>query len=335
MGRYPFLAMIPRYLEEHAAVLCPETIKGREKQLQKIGRRLDELRKQGIISTTDPRKLTRQDALAIVTDMSAHGWKPSYLRMTVSVLKAYTDYCGNSVFGDLRARRLLPKSPEPNVETLTEKDLEKIQRGVEGMKGWQGEVARFLCAMYPATGLRPSELRRARIQDVDIENCEIHVVHPKGEGRYTSGRIAPILPAARETLRKYLDARLKYLAKNGIEQAEPLIPCVRGGKVSVYKTQGFVSLRRTMQKAAGVHFRFKDFRTSFAQRTIDLDPGLLSDVSKALGHKTTVTTERYYARIRDAPAIRRIQEAWAKADTQSLKAQFRLIDQKTQLSGYA
>ena len=95
MGRYPFLAMIPRYLKDHSSVLSEGTRKLREQRLVRIGKRMDELKRTGTISTTNPKNLTRDDALEIVSDMASNTWKPQYLRVMVENLKHYVSYCGN------------------------------------------------------------------------------------------------------------------------------------------------------------------------------------------------------------------------------------------------
>jgi len=335
MGRYPFLAMIPKYLQDHSAVLCPETRKVRKERLERIGRRMYQLKEMNIISTTNPLKLTREDALVIVNDMSSRGWKPTYLGEMLKTLRLFVSYCGNPVFDELARLKLLPKAPNPPVKTLTDEELNAIFQGAERISRWEGEVARFLCAIYPATGLRASELRLARIQDIDIKKWEIRVVNPKGKERYASERIVPIHPMARETIIHFLEARYQRFAKYGIEEAEPLIPRIIDGKAGYYSVPGLRNIKLAVEQASGIKFKFKDFRSTFAQRTIDLDPSLLSSVSKALGHSTTMTTEHYYARIRDAPAIKLIQDAWGKLKCQDQKTQSGLIDRKTPLAGYA
>ncbi|MDD1766061.1 MAG: hypothetical protein LUO84_06385 [Methanomassiliicoccales archaeon] len=118
--------------------------------------------------------------------------------------------------------------------------------------------------------------------------------------------------------------------------AGPLIPCVRGGTVRYHSVAGFSHIKAVIVEASNVQFKLKDYRATFAQRCIDLDPNLLTPVSKALGHKSSVTTETFYARIGEAPAIKQIQDAWEKAMVaQAPKPQSPLIERKEWLTGYA
>jgi len=121
-----------------------------------------------------------------------------------------------------------------------------------------------------------------------------------------------------------------------MNDAEPLIPCVRGGPVRYYTVSAFTHIKAAIAEASRVQFKLKDYRATFAQRCIDLDPNLLTSVSRALGHKSSVTTETFYARIGEAPAIKQIQDAWEKVVVaQAPKPQSPLIERKEWLTGYA
>jgi integrase len=49
-------------------------------------------------------------------------------------------------------------------------------------EGWRRVKARFLMTIYVATGLRPSELRVALMEDLNIRQWTIYVRTPKGSG---------------------------------------------------------------------------------------------------------------------------------------------------------
>jgi integrase len=106
--------------------------------------------------------------------------------------------------------------------------------------------------------------------------------------------------------------------------------------VRYYTVSAFTHIKAAIAEASRVQFKLKDYRATFAQRCIDLDPNLLTSVSRALGHKSSLTTETFYARIGEAPAIKQIQDAWEKvAVAQAPKPQFPLIERKEWLTGYA
>lgn len=68
-------------------------------------------------------------------------------------------------------------------------------------------------------------------------------------------------------------------------------------------------LKRQMELATGVRFRWKNFRPTHAQRLKDLGAPIEA-VSKCLRHTDTRTTERYYARIRNETAFSQVRRVW-------------------------
>ena len=64
-----------------------------------------------------------------------------------------------------------------------------------------------------------------------------------------------------------------------------------------------------IERMAGVRFKIKDFRPTFAQLNKDRNVGIEA-VSKMLRHRTTRTTELFYARIRDEKAFAEAERAW-------------------------
>ncbi|MGD0057377.1 MAG: hypothetical protein ABSB83_05945 [Methanomassiliicoccales archaeon] len=71
-----------------------------------------------------------------------------------------------------------------------------------------------------------------------------------------------------------------------------------GGRDEFFSSNALRQIKGEIQKIAGVRFRLKDFRPTFAQMTVDMDPSLMPDVSKFLGHSNIATTQRYYTQIR-------------------------------------
>ena len=59
-------------------------------------------------------------------------------------------------------------------------------------------------------------------------------------------------------------------------------------------------------------FTIKDFRSTFTNLCLDRDSSLLSDVSRALGHKDTRTTEAYYVKINVGAALGRLEQAFSE-----------------------
>lgn len=205
-----------------------------------------------------------------------------------------------------------PQKVSVEIRAKSEDTVEKMRKALADMPGWEGCVARFMVAVYAYSGLRRSELRLARIQDVDTQGWTIFVAHPKGEGHYATPQVAPILPPAREEVLAFLKERRTYLESHGIAEAEALVPVVGADGRARYWTDGmWGKVKADAQEKCGVDFRIQELRATFAQMSLDIGNDI-QDVSRALRHKTTKTTELYYARVRSDHAFRRLDEKWRK-----------------------
>jgi len=68
-------------------------------------------------------------------------------------------------------------------------------------------------------------------------------------------------------------------------------------------------MKADVEMRSGVKFRIQELRATFGQMCLDVG-AQIKDVSKALRHRTTRTTELYYARVRSEHAFRRLNETW-------------------------
>jgi integrase len=220
-------------------------------------------------------------------------------------------WCGNSTIANLRRkyRRLLPKATSKPIVVLDEDDLERLRRAAETIDGWRGVVARFIVVFMPNTGLRPKEFRLARLEDVDLKRWQLRVSHPKGEDAWAVPDFAPILPPARDALHEFLVEREAFLAG---ETCETLVPYrCKGGLLVPWDDAVLHKLKAELARASGVDFSLKSFRATFAQSL--KDRGVRGEaVSRAMRHASTLTTERYYARLRASDAFREIERAFEK-----------------------
>ena len=183
---------------------------------------------------------------------------------------------------------------------------------MEGYEGWWGEVAQFIVRFAPATGLRPKELRLQDLSCVDFENKEVLVCHPKGEGAWNEGHseTAPISDDGMLALRDFLDARERFL--NGDEH-EALIPFRHADGTIGYWSEGMLrKLKDRIERRSGVKFHLKTFRATFGQVALD-QQAPLDAVSVSMRHRTTATTERYYARKQVKQAHAEVREALGRA----------------------
>lgn len=85
---------------------------------------------------------------------------------------------------------------------------------------------------------------------------------------------------------------------------DALIPYHRiGGDIGPWSGAMLRMLKAEIEEKSGVRFHLKTFRATFAQMAKDAGVSIEA-VGRAMRHKTTKTTERFYARIRADDAFR-------------------------------
>ncbi len=126
---------------------------------------------------------------------------------------------------------------------------------------------------------------------------------------------------------RFLRAREDRLRKLGFESATPLVPAKHGNEIGFYSSGKFREIKK-MIEIPGVMFTLKRFRDTFCQTNIDRDPSLLSDVSVAMGHATTRTTEMHYGSLKNEQALDRLQRSWQQASAKN-----RLINDRIEVTG--
>ena len=319
MGRYPWIPCMNAYLDVVRPFYGDKTYSVMQRGLRRIGRAFQELRDSGKVSTTNPNKLQAGDIQAFVEWMNkcptktGTGLNPSTQAGYLGYLTNLLRWVENPVLDRMKTLRYirLPQKVPAEIRVLSEDSVENIRDALETMPGWGGCVARFMVAMYAYSGLRRSELRLARIQDLDISNWSIVVVHPKGEKRWASAGMAPVLQPARNEVIRFLSERREYLDQYGVTECEPLVPRAwSGGRVDYWTDGMWGKVKADAQEWAGIPFRIQALRATFAQMCKDRG-AKIEAVSRALRHRTSRTTELYYARIRAEDAFRELEDVFA------------------------
>lgn len=232
----------------------------------------------------------------------------------VKVLGNFLAWLGNPVLERMRRQRhvRLPREIPKPVHVLTDPELQRLW-ACDVLGGWRGRVGRFLSVFLSATGLRPGEVRQARLEDLDLARRVIVVVHPKGEGSWAAaGLEAPVLEFALQEVRDFLADREDYLAGGECEALVPLRSW--DGRLGPWSEAGLRKLVADLREASGVRFSLKTFRATFAQRAVDAGVPI-EVVSRALRHASTKTTERWYARVRTDAAFAQLHAAFSVAGT--------------------
>ncbi len=334
MGRYPFLAAAAKYLDTRNGVVAKSTFSEEKRKLRYLGGVFQELRKKGKVGTTDPRLIARKDIQEFLDWMSDRGLDAETKAKYLQYLGGLLVFFGNTVLETMKREGWkMPNIRGKAIRALDEGSLRMIQNAAETMRGWNGDLARFMVWFYPCTGVRPSELRLAHLEDLNLRTWEFTVRHPKGDGSWGERRTVMVMPPARPAVHRYLQARDAYIHKRGLGKATALMPNCYRGRDEFFSSNALRQIKAKIETRAGVKFRLKDFRPTFAQTTVDKDSSLLPDVSKFLGHSNLATTQKYYAQIRGSTALQRIERAWASEKPEVPKNH--LIEVDRYLSGYA
>lgn len=310
-GRYPFSTAANRYLTKRRGMLAESTWKNTERAYRFLDGVFSELKDQGRVSTVNPERFTKDDISEFLAWMKQRTLESETQAKYLHYIDKLCLFCRNPVVQELRQDgENLPRRVRKDLFSLEPDRLNRIQEAAERIPGWRGAITRLMVWVYPWTGLRPSELRRAYVEDLDIREWKFQVRHPKGEGSWGKKRSVPILSPARPAVLRFLRERKMHLESMGREESVALIPNVNGGADETYSSNAFREMKKTVESMAGVKFKLKDFRPTFAQMCIDKDPSLLPAVSRILGHESTRTTEEYYARMRECDAFRQLENAW-------------------------
>lgn len=136
------------------------------------------------------------------------------------------------------------------------------------------------------TGIRSGEFARLTADDLDVANCVVHVRRAKNRARPRSlpvpARLRPVL----KRLKDQADPETGLLVKGGMASI--------GALIADWKDRlGERRLNmRNLRRAAASHLARKKWATV--------------DVSKVLGHTSTVVTERYIASLLEVEELREI-----------------------------
>ena len=323
MGRYPWKSCTIAYLDAVKQYYGERTLKTVERGLKTIGEAFEELHKEGKASTTNPKSMTMKDVEAFLEWMKNRktkdgiGLRSATQANYIGYLTNIFRWLENPVIDRMKLAQHVrfPRKLSPEIRVLSETTAWKLTESLKTMPGWEGCVARAMVSLYLSSGLRCSELRRARIQDVDLESWQILVVHPKGINNWATESTAPILPPGRKPLLDFLGERRAYLQEHGYTECEPLFPFISvSGKLGYWSEGMWGKVKAMAKEHSGIEFNIRILRATFGQ--ICKDRGApIESVSKAMRHRTTKTTEIYYARIRTEHAFRDLENAFSSFDS--------------------
>lgn len=148
-----------------------------------------------------------------------------------------------------------------------------------------------LITLMLGTGIRVSECVGLDIEDVDFQNCGIHITRKGG-----NEMIVYFSEEVKHALEQYMQQREKIIAQEGHESA--LFLSMRKKRICVDAVSDLVkkyTSKITKNKTITPHKLRSTYGTLLYQNTGDIY--LVADV---LGHKNVNTTKKHYAAIKDS-----------------------------------
>ena len=170
----------------------------------------------------------------------------------------------------------VPKIKEPNIDAITQEEIEIIRNAASGSKRYALRN-RALIEFLLATGCRVGEVVGCKVSDIDFVNKTVIVT---GKGNKT--RTVFFNGTASKHLKDYLKSRsdnvdILFLSKCKTQ----------------WSKNGIEEYCRKLESLTGIHCNPHRFRHTYAQ--ICIDRGMnLEDLSKLLGHEEVSTTMRYF-----------------------------------------
>lgn len=291
-----------------------------------IGRMFEELKAQGRVSTTDPRRITQSDVQEFMVELRKVD--PSFQAKQMGRLKLYLRFFKNHVIDDMKdAGKRLPKTHKKPIRAIEQADLVLIFRTAKDMEGWTGSVARGMLALYFATGMRPTELRLSHFEDLNLKKRTMFVRHPKGEGSWASPETVQIL---REDMvpfiERYIKERDEHLQAVGAGKALALFPNIYS-ETGFYSANRFRMIKHKVEELSGVDFKLKDFRSTLTTVTVNGDQSRMIGMSAQLRHIDPNTTHKFYNKIERDVASRKLKDVWREtavivSDTPSIEDRY-------------
>lgn len=340
MGRYPFMMAANEYLGSMHEVLKNSTWKEYDRRYRRMHKDLLALQEAGKVVSINPIKMNEKDVLSYIQSLRARGMKDSGVSHNVDALAALLRYMGNGALekARLRSPQHFPKYSRSRLDPIASADRKAIIEAAANVadSDFRKMVAYGFAVTGICTGLRPGELRMARICDLDLKRATLHAEEVKGKDRYGEPRNAAIHPDGLPFLKRYVRIRAKVVM-NKAPTNDYLFPALRDvAGDGCYSQQGLSDLRRVVREDTGVEFDGRACRRTYGQQAIDQGVPL-DAVSRMLGHRTTKTTETYYCRRTNDSAIAVAQQVWSNgpAERHSMPINSPLIEKKFEPTGYA
>ncbi len=282
-------------------VYAATTFRELDRRYRRIGQIFEELRSEGKVSTTDPAKMTPEDVKAFAVYLRrVSDIRPASLQHDIGTLQNLCMFNDNDCVRFARAKYPLafPVQGKERHPVVERGEFDTVMRAASTAEGPDLKKYAVVCLAF-GTGLRPCEMRAARIADLDLGKNTMFVRRPKGGDTWGFLRTVPVRPECRGVLARYV------LTLNG-ESSDYLFPNPTGKEVSENTLREW---RVAVNEETGVSFDYRKCRRTYAQFLLD-EGYTLDDVSALLGHTNEMTTAVFYGRKRPDRVVQKVLSGW-------------------------
>lgn len=314
MGRYPFLTQLTEYINEQRPYRSRSTLYEEERKLQLVHKHIQELKQQGKMSTTNPKKMTERDIGAYIYFLKHNGLALNTQAKYMQHLTNFLILRGNPFIAQINARNKMPRKKR-RLPTISYDEVMQIIEASQELKGWMGTVCAFIIPFHYYSALRASELRLAYLEDLDLEMETIWVRFPKGYEKGAEQRTVNLAPEVMPYVRAYLNARAERLKELGIKRCPYLIPQLSHKNTKARPYHRMWRHAKAVQERAGVEFNLQGLRRACGQHLKDRDISM-DYISKHLGHESIKTTQDSYVEIGSELVREPIRGAWSRPPVQ-------------------
>lgn len=309
MAMYQFTVDAKAYIEEMKPHMKPSSVKDRQRKLLLISATFTELYKKVKVSSNNPRRITKDDVVAYVAYRRERGIAESTISKDICLLNQLLLWVGNHEVEKFRmiGGIMKPRSYGGRKDPLPNDTIDRVMDLARRTDDWKTLMGCTIIVLCSSCGLRPQEARQLYADGVTLmgPHSVVHVEHVKGEGSWGQARNAPVMDGAEDILEKYLLARERMLRAHKKTTRAMFTPLENDNEF--YSQQGFARIKKSIEEILDTKFQLRSARRAFGQRLID-SGNRLDDVSVAMGHASTKTTEGFYARSKESDVFDRIHK---------------------------
>lgn len=316
MVRYPFKTAYIKFMDAYDGVYSKGMWNELWRRYERINRNLEELYKQGEISTVNPAMMTAEDIKSYARSQRIRGLQAVSISHDISAIGNICKFAAGNNCTDIARKRypLLFRQKRHVIGPIMEREdfdrLTDLAGRLTPDSGWQRVRAYGAVLLAIGAGLRTEELQYTQIENLDPQIRFIFVERVKGWESYGESRTIPIRPEVREGIRFFLETRAKQPAK--ISSSPFIFASNFDRPITTNRLRQDLKI---VSSDLDFNFDYRLCRRTYSQYLID--ENFSKDyTASVMGHASVKTLERNYAKPRDDRVVRCILNVWSKEEKQ-------------------